>query len=84
MKITRAYAEEYAKEKGYEAIQIDGIPEGFSYTLPDITIGGIEHKGGFIAFVPLGDMLRSDRKTIVQAMTKENLLEQYKASYGQK
>lgn len=55
MKITRANVEKYAKEKGLEPIQIDGIPEGFSWKAPDVTINGIEHKGKIIKFKPLGD-----------------------------
>lgn len=55
MKITRANVEQYAKEKGYEPVQIDGIPEGFSFIEPDITIGDILHKGRIVKFKPLVD-----------------------------
>lgn len=52
MKITRANVEKYAEEKGLEPIQIDGMPEGFSFIEPDITIGEITHSGRLLAFVP--------------------------------
>lgn len=58
MKVTRAYAEESAKEKGYEPIQVDGIPEGFSFKKPDIDIGGKVHVGELIAFIPLAETER--------------------------
>ncbi len=55
MRITRANVENFAKGKGLDAIQIDGVPEGFSFKEPDITIGGKEHKGRIIKFKPLAD-----------------------------
>lgn len=51
--VTRASVEEYAKTKGLEPIQIDGIPEGFSFREPDVTIGKVEHKGRITKFKPL-------------------------------
>lgn len=53
MKITRANVEQYAKEKGLEPIQIDGILEGLSFKEPDIEINGINHEGYYIVFIPL-------------------------------
>ena len=53
MRITRANVDQYAKEKGLEPIQIDGIPEGFSFIEPDIQINGVLHKGRIIKFKPL-------------------------------
>lgn len=55
MKWTRASVEKYALENGLEPIQIDGIPEGFSWKEPDITIGGVFHEGKIIKFKPLAD-----------------------------
>ncbi len=55
MKITRANVEQYAKEKGLEPIQIDGIPEGLAWKEGDITIGGRPVKGRIIKFKPLGE-----------------------------
>lgn len=55
MLITRANVEQYAKEKGLEPIQIDRIPEGFSWQEPDIKIGDKEIKGRIIKFKPLGE-----------------------------
>lgn len=63
MKWTRANLEEYAKSKGYEPLQEDGIPEGFSWKEPDVTISrwvdtgmvAVAHKGRIIRFKPLTD-----------------------------
>lgn len=55
MKITRANVADYAEKHGLEPVQIDGIPEGFSFKEPDITIGDIEHKGRIIRFKPMAD-----------------------------
>lgn len=63
MKITRANVEFFAKERGYEPIQIDGIPEGFSFKEPDITINGKEIKGRIIKFKPMGDWQDKDSIT---------------------
>lgn len=56
-KATRANVEEFAKAKGYEPVQIDGIPEGFSWVEPDITIGGQFIKGRTVIFEPLKDLV---------------------------
>ncbi len=63
MKITRANVELYAKQKGLESIQIDGMPEGFSWKEPDITINGKEIKGRIIRFKPLADWQDKDSIT---------------------
>ncbi len=55
MKITRANVEEYANKHGLEPIQIDEIPEGFSFKEPDVKIGKATHKGRIIKFKPLAD-----------------------------
>jgi len=52
----------------FEQVQIDSIPEGFSFKEPDINIGGIEHQGMYIVYVPLTDI-------ILKALTIEKLLE---------
>lgn len=57
MKWTRANVESYAQSKGYEPLQIDGIPEGFSWKEPDITINGKFYKGKIINFKPLTDSI---------------------------
>jgi len=49
---TRANVEVYAKEKGYQPIQIDGIPEGFSWKQDGLTIGGVEHGKTYWLFHP--------------------------------
>lgn len=53
MRWTRANVAEIAKSKGYEPLQEDGIPEGFSWKEPDVTIGEVTHKGRIIRFKPL-------------------------------
>ncbi len=55
MRITRANVEAYALKNGWEAIQIDGIPEGFAWKMPDVEIGEVLHKGKIIKFKPLGE-----------------------------
>lgn len=55
MKITRANVEEYAKLKGLEPIQIDGIPERFSWVEPDIQVGDTFIKGRIVKFKPMAD-----------------------------
>lgn len=55
MKITRANVEQYAQERGFEPIQIDGIPDGFAWKTPDVTINDQTHLGKIIKFKPLAD-----------------------------
>lgn len=55
MKITHANVQEYAQKHGLEPVQIDGIPEGFSFKEPNITISGEEHEGDYVGFLPLHD-----------------------------
>jgi len=72
MKVTLASVQETIKNKGYEPVQIDGIPEGFSFKKPSITIGGKEHIGEYTAFIPL-----SDEKQVFSS-SMEGLLKNYK------
>ncbi len=53
MKITRANVQEYAKQKGLNPIQVDGIPDGFAWKEDDLEISGIIHKGRIIKFTPM-------------------------------
>ncbi len=55
MYITKANVERYAISKGLEPLQINGIPEGFSWREPDITINKEFHKGRTVKFQPLQD-----------------------------
>lgn len=73
MKITRANVEKYAEEKGLEPIQIGGIPEGFSFIEPDITIGSVTHSGMLTAFVPNHDW----DKGVIREKDLFELLEKY-------
>lgn len=72
MIVTRSNIADYAREKGLELVQIDGIPEGFSFREPAITIGGVEHSGLYIAFIPLSDW------QLVKTPQKDELLSLYK------
>ena len=80
MKITRANVEEYAKSKGLEPVQIDGIPEGFSFKQSDITIAGKTHLGPYLAFIPLANW--EDERHYVSRFDPENLLKAYKELNG--
>jgi len=55
MKTTYQNVREYAERKGLESVQIDSIPEGFSFKEPDIEISGVLHIGRYTAFIPLKD-----------------------------
>lgn len=55
MKLTRAFVEGWAKKKGLELLQEDGIPEGFIWKEPDLQIGEQFIKGRIIRIKPLGD-----------------------------
>lgn len=74
MKITRANVEEYAKRKGLELVEIDGIPEGFAWKEPDVTFTyttPIEkyqktYTGRIITFKPLADWQDKDAITYEQ------------------
>lgn len=72
MKITRANVEEYAKSKGLEPIQIDGIPEGFSFVENPIQIGDVIHIGSFVVFKPLADW--SDSNSIIKTKLVHELV----------
>lgn len=74
MKVTLANVTEYVKALGYEPVQIDGIPEGFSFKAPNLTIGDKEHIGGYVAFIPLRSWEEISR---INAPTQERLLEIY-------
>lgn len=57
MQNTLANLKQYAENASLESVQIDGIPEGFSYKVADVTINDaegnpVEHKGPYVAFVP--------------------------------
>lgn len=67
---TRANVAEYAEKHGLEPVQVDGVPEGFSFKKPELQIGENIHTGEYIACIPLSDVS-------VSAETKEELLEIY-------
>lgn len=52
-KVTRVSAEEYAVRHGLDPVQIDGIPEGFSFKTPTKQIGDTFVDSEFIALIPL-------------------------------
>ena len=55
--------------KGYTPVQIDGIPEGFSYKKADINIDGEEYVGDYVAFIPNTEMMIAG--TNIENLTKE-------------
>lgn len=73
MKVTRSNVQKYAIEKGFHPIQVDGIPEGFSYESDGIHIGVNYFQGQKFAFIPLKDW----SKGIVQENNTEDLLNSY-------
>lgn len=78
MKVTHYTAQLYAQQNGLEPMQIDSIPEGFSFKVPDITIGGRLHEGDYIAFIPLTEWGELGHK--VTARTEFGLQELYKVA----
>lgn len=76
MKITRAQVRTWAEERGLGPIQIDGIPEGFSFKEPDINIGGVEHAGKYVAYIPLSDWVS------VYADDTQDLLTRYNEKHA--
>lgn len=63
-KMTRANVEEYAHTRGLELIQVDGIPDGFAWIEPDITIGNKFIQGKVVIFKPLAKW--GDEGTIIK------------------
>lgn len=76
MTTTRALVLQEAADKGWEAVQIDGIPEGFAWQAPDVTIGGTLHPGRYYAFIPLS--LWGSMDSRVSAIDEQTLLVNYK------
>ena len=76
MKTTLESVTRYALGQGWEPVQIDGIPEGFSYKKPDLGVGGILHKGGYVVFVPLQRFTEQHMGFYI-ADTEEELLKWY-------
>lgn len=61
MRWTRASVEEDAIKKGLELVVIEGIPEGFSWKEPDVTIDEKVIPGKYVLYGPLGfDVVRCD------------------------
>jgi hypothetical protein len=80
MKWTRANVENYAKKMGLQLIQIDSIPEGFSFVGDEIRIGGVTYPGKYVGFIPLEDEM-------IEASSEDSLKFYYnkaKKKYGQK
>lgn len=72
MKWTRANVEVYAKQQGFTPVQVDSIPEGFSFKAPDLTIGDEIHQGKYMAFVP------NSQEPVIAVKRPEELLHAYK------
>ena len=56
--------------KDYEPVQQDGIPDGFLWKKPDVTIGDKEIKGDYVLYVPMTE-------NTLNAQTIEPLLAEY-------
>lgn len=52
---TRANVAEYAKEKGLEPVNIEGIPDGFVWKAPDLAFNGVPIVPDMTLFIPLTD-----------------------------
>lgn len=74
MKLTIADVRKIAEDTGLEPIQIDGIPEGFSYKRPDVTIGKEVHKGTYLAFIPLRLWNNEMKSAFVEVDSPDDLL----------
>lgn len=72
----------YAEEAGLEPVQIDGIPEGFSFKYPNVEINNKLIKRGYIAFIPLRD--DSHKTARVYGETKKELLTAYEVTTREK
>lgn len=72
MRLTRANIQILIEGKGYEPVQIDGIPEGFSFKEPEIRIGNVSYQGQYIAFIPLSDDVRIAKDTPEELLTTFN------------
>ncbi len=79
MKTTRVSIEEMIVPLGLTPVQVDGIPEGFSYQTPVLTIGKRECGGDYVAYIPLSNPLRS-----VMSPSIETLQTLYKAETKKK
>lgn len=79
--VTKESVEEYAYKHGLTPVQIDGIPEGFSFKKPDIKIGNQWHEGDYIALLPLHSWSESHAVT---AQSVEYLLDLYKRTFKKK
>ncbi len=77
MKTTRANVAQFVADKGYDPVQIDGIPEGFSFQKASITIAGVYHIGEYVAFIPMSEW---ENDSVVHGNTPEELLNNYKNS----
>ena len=75
MKITKESVAEYATEHGLTPVQVDGIPEGFSWIEPDLTIGKELIVGRHVGFLPLRDWNEYHKVTAENAA---ELLTRYK------
>lgn len=76
MKNTKTYIETLAHQRGLEPVQIDGIPEGFSFKAPDIQVGERIIKGQYIAYIP-------NTEKVVWTYDKDKLLDFYNLEHGE-
>lgn len=72
MKITHAQVQDWSRQRGLEPVQVNGIPEGFSFKEPDITINGTDHIGDYVAYIPLSDWQSVRATSIEELQAKYN------------
>lgn len=73
MRITRVSVEKYVDDKDWQPIQIDGIPEGFSFLkLNERTIGGIYDHGQLIVFTPNANFEDNNAVSMVPIVYAQN------------
>lgn len=70
MNATRASIEKFTRD--LLPIQVDGIPEGFSFAKEGKTIGGVTYADSYVAFVPLQEIEPITAQTIEELLIKYN------------
>lgn len=72
MKATRTSVNVIAAKRGYEPVQIDGIPEGFAFKEPSLTVGDVTHVGRYVAFIPMSQWIAETATTTEELITNYN------------
>lgn len=84
MKITKASIEEKLAGKGYEPVQIDGIPEGFVYFLHQgIKVSTLLHVGHYMAFIPNAEWSDNENVVVKNVVSSSENEEEIEAEKGE-